>query len=550
MAGFSFEDKIFCSFELTEQQQAAINKLKTSPSSVRFEKLVSHDLYSIRVTRRERLLFTAVKYDGNTYLCVLDVLENHDYETNQYYKSAALLKKRQEILLKALSVALLTKKPTAPGFDAPYTQVTCFNKNVISLNKHQEEILEELTSAPDKQPLLIAGISGTGKTALAKLIAEHWCLSGENEENYLYITSSEFLVQNMRDMLPPDSNIQISTYLNLALANNQGEQSRAISFAETLARIKDQQALTRTIYKVKNEVAPPCLQAPADIIYSEFRILSGYSKEDYLNLAEEQSHFSPAEREWLWSWYEKYSAYCKENHLIDEAFIPLPIAKQYAGILIDETQILSRFQLSSLVRFANLDKPMEKTKVIFCYGSHQDIFDTKPLYPFLTQKIPDLKQHHLIKSYRCPKKIMEIAHNTLKIQNYLAGGISYKGELLSSPLDDNANLADGEVNWLTLKELRPDLCAALSSDSDCAIFSFEESKQEARELFKTGSHYTPQQILGSEFAVVVVYGALSGKIASEIHKALPDARAYEELKINTNRPKYGKSDNRHSTYLC
>src|SRR3954465_10547975 len=54
------------------------------------EKLVGHNVYSARVNKFNRLLFTTIRVQDKPYLMLLDEVLNHDYAKSRFLKPAVL----------------------------------------------------------------------------------------------------------------------------------------------------------------------------------------------------------------------------------------------------------------------------------------------------------------------------------------------------------------------------------------------------------------------------------------------------------------------------
>ena len=169
------------------------------------EKLKDHQVYSIRVNRSNRLLFSTIKENGQSYLLFLEEVLEHDYDKARFLKSG-VLKNYLELngtvfsrliqdgdfeKLDTLPTALSTSLKTSSG-NVSWSPVRYFNHKFLTLDELQERTLKE------HLPLFVQGAPGSGKTCIALLLLEQHVLTTKtNNYPIIYVTESEALAEQM-----------------------------------------------------------------------------------------------------------------------------------------------------------------------------------------------------------------------------------------------------------------------------------------------------------------------------------------------------------------
>lgn len=162
------------------QYQGIISKLLNGDyKEADLEKLAGHNVYSVRVNKSDRLLFSTVTVKGKSCLLLLDVVLNHDYHKSRFLKPHVLrqfleynapeaLAKGELIFVKADALPPLWANPQSKEEEETieYQKVTFYNHTFITLSDAQEKALKiEL-------PAVISGAAGSGKSCVALAILE------------------------------------------------------------------------------------------------------------------------------------------------------------------------------------------------------------------------------------------------------------------------------------------------------------------------------------------------------------------------------------------
>ena len=146
------------------------------------KKMTNKGFYRAKLDDNNRLLFKYAKIEGKTYLLILEVILNHDYENSRFLSGAKIDENSLEPI--SNTEALLETEATALVY------VNSKQKHFHILDKilSFDEIQEEIFYLPS--PLIIISSAGSGKTALT--LEKIKMLKGK----ILYTTLSSFLVEN------------------------------------------------------------------------------------------------------------------------------------------------------------------------------------------------------------------------------------------------------------------------------------------------------------------------------------------------------------------
>jgi len=130
--------------------------------------------------------------------------------------------------------------------------------------------------------------------------------------------------------------------------------------------------------------------------------------------------------------------------------------------------------------------------------------------------------HHsqLQGSFRCPQQVVQLVNNLLSIKYTLAQGRPDKGSILKyiSKKED-----PGQVHYFLESRDDASIRALLPQGSrHWAIITMPELKAQAREKFVTPLVFTPQEILGLGYELILLYHMGQQAIVSEISKQLPE----------------------------
>lgn len=484
------------------------------------ETLKGHrDIFSYRLNRTERLLFTTMLVDGHRYLLLLEHLPTHDYQKSRFLRSGVL----NRYLInhgEALAADAQTFEPVidAPDvlqgledIDAPSITLDYYKNKFIQLSHVQEEVFMA------RLPVVISGVAGSGKSCVAMGLlsddTQRYIRDKLDEpRKILYVTESFQLALSMErawedlpvaQHLPQHLTIEFKTYDQLLHSldeiNGKTVVDRA-DFEEWYALyFKKQQRMA----KVTEAPIPPL---DAEAMYQEFRICSAYSEKAYYALGERQSTLPKGDaRHTLYDAYQKYMVALGQSNRLHPSFHVLTKMESYDLIVVDESQDLSHLQLKNLAYLA------KKRYVAFCMDSHQSLHDTLSKRPFLLEMLKrhdrDVISHiELPVTYRCPVKIARVADVLIQAKYHLTGGTADKKEAPSVVPHVGEGAGFGNVLVINPKTLSS--WAWLNHQAQGAHFAvvaMPEFIDSAKGLFPHDRVFTPFEIKGLEYDTVVVF---------------------------------------------
>jgi len=270
--------------------------------SAEIKKLANKGYYRAKLDYENRLLFKFARYNKQTYILLLEVIYNHEYEKSRFLRGAKIDENKL--------VALKSEKQVP---DDEIVELNFVNNKsnrfhllnkVISFDTVQQNIF---TINP---PVVIIGSAGSGKTVLT--LEKIKLLKG----NVLYVTLSPFLVENSTKLYYSDNYI------------NEKQDVDFLSFKEYLETLKVSPG-KELDFKSFNTWLQPRKQAfgikDGYKLFEEFRgVITGLditkaylSRTDYLGLGIKQSIFLDGEREKVYEAFIKYLEFLNENNFYD-----------------------------------------------------------------------------------------------------------------------------------------------------------------------------------------------------------------------------------------
>lgn len=503
----------------------------------RFEKLRSTCVFSIRVHGTARLLCTRFYYENKSYWVLTSFLENHEYEQAPELKPGALKKlldRDHDFLVEQIQ-ALPTETvgcaepETSPESQSDFCaspdhpkviELDFYNHQWLSLTDEQQTVLHQATF-----PLVLQALPGAGKTLLAvKALREQ--LRGAMQSGYehksAYITSSPALVHKtkinwMESPCYHPADEQYTAFLSYADLMKQ-RYPQATHGCTEVAVLE----FTAWYEMHSKKEGLPLNQASA--VYQEFRLISGYTQQDYLDLGQRRGLFDSSERIKLWQAYWKYCYFLKTKKQIDWGFFPacavtvdqhlycsgrsidelIALESCYDFLTIDETQLISLLQLRVLSTAVNARKK------IFCLMDIDQGNDTfrkaiflKEIWDLTDNQILQLRQGH-----RCPEKIAHLAAQVLAIRNHVcAGDVEGKGWTRQVEVSSHLFQEKGDIQWVPLSnaQTRTQLCE-LTRSTESIVIASESALSEARSYFGNEAVIaTPKAVQGLEWKTVIAF---------------------------------------------
>lgn len=499
-----------------------------------FEKLVGHDVYSARINKRDRLLFTTITVQGKRYLMLLDEVLNHDYAKSRFLKPA-VLKSYLELHGQALSDELIEthfqsidestnflKEKKQKSQELQLSRIDSFMHTFIELDTLQREVVEKTSL-----PLIISGGAGSGKSCVALLILEQYVCNQLHNIAFpiLYVTESENLAASMRRAwqalpaahnLPADA-VQFKSYQQLLATLVNVDKVTFVGkkhCMEWLAHpIKHYQATTKN---TKNTpIGDASFFADTDAIYQEFRIISGCNTlESYIQLGSRQSRFHDTpQQEWLYNTCKRYQQELLNSQFIHTAFSTITTQGQYKRIIVDEAQDFSHLQLEMLARLA------ENKQICYCEDYRQSLSDNKSKLPFLKGLLyswnKPINHITLNTSYRAPKAVIELVNKLSALKSF----VTDEGQPdMVTPSEDTL---EGTVRWFTnLTEQEELILRKAATSPDFAIITTMENIPKAKETYQTDLVFTIEQIKGLQYKYILADGLFDDVLFKQADKLI------------------------------
>ena len=536
---------------LDEHQKDIQKLISNTYSPGDLEMLKGHrDIFSYRLSRRERLLFTTIDVNGHRYLLLLEHLPTHDYQKSRFLHSGVL--NRYLIAHEGFLAAKPEFEPV-DGLDLGLQAPDIEDKAAIGLDYYHQEFIQLSGFQQDALqmplPAIISGVAGSGKscvamTLLSDYVLKHIDLDANEPLTLLYVTESLRLARTMESawaelsvaqQLPPNIRIQFKAYdellEDLAELNEKtlvGRDDFELWYADYVKRQRQLRKAT------SNNVTPQ----DNEIIYQEFRVCSAYTEADYCNLGERQS--SPPKgvtRKAVYAAYLAYLAHLDKKHALHPAFHVLVHHETHDLVVVDESQDFSHGQLKNLAHLA------KHGHAAFCMDSHQSLHDTLSKRPFLRDMLrkhgKDVSHIELPITYRCPLKIARAADFLIQTKYHFTGGIADKLEAPSVVPNIIQGADIGHVivldqhtlaSWVWLQEQ--------AKGAHFAVVTAPEFHKEACELFPPNRVFTPDEIKGLEYDTVVVFHPFSFRRMKEASKQM----GVIDEAIARHRPKAGAGD--------
>jgi ankyrin repeat protein len=535
---------------LLDKHQGAIERILTSDHSEKnLEKLRGHNVYSFRLNKVERLLFTLRKVNGHNYLLILEHLPTHDYQNSRFLKSGVLRNYLEAHIKADLKLVQHTFDKISDEEIKPIVEALRSDegeKELIEVDYYRQQWIELSADQQEginvKLPAIINGVAGSGKSCMALSLLSSYVTSHLSDDGpplpLLYITKSNDLVQAMRrdwEALPVSKDglaVHFKTYNDWLAELIDDKEATWVG----------QEAFTGWYKRfIKREARNPFKSKQGDIefpdgetAYRELRICCAYTEGEYKKLGQRQSFLPEDSRGWLYKAYEAYSVYLKDNNTIDPGLYTLKPAATYDLVVVDEAQDLSLLQLGILNALA------QNNSIAYCLDNHQKLDGGRSIRPYLQQLLGKNASHiNLNKMHRCPLQVVRVMNAVLEFKHRLAGGVADKKEATRI---ESSEIKLGHVFVVNERELRDnEWTKKQAGGTNFAVVTSESNRDEAKKLFKTPLVFTPQEIKGLEYDVVVAYRLYADGVFKKASKRL---RAVKDSKQPTNQAKAGAGDDR------
>ena len=464
--------------------------------SAEVKKIAEEGIYRAKLDSTNRLIFKLVKYKGERYALMLEVVLNHAYDRSKFLRGTRI--DETKIPLSEI------KDDNLPSLVYINTSNRRFHflDKVISLDPEQEDAYNA------NPPLIIIGPAGSGKTAITlekiKLLYDKG----------IYVTLSPYLAENARSIFYSHS------------YEDENQEVTFLSFREFLEtmRIPDGKEIRYSILSNWLYRFPRGQRvADAHRLYEEFRgVITGscidkpyLSREEYLNLGVRQSIFLDDDRELVYTLFEKYLTFLKENGYYDPNIVAYDYLKDvspiYDFVVVDEVQDITNIQLYLILK--SLKNP---EKFVLCGDSnqivHPNFFSWSKLKSmfYTSTELEGKKIMRIIQSnFRNSQTITDLSNKLLMIKQRRFGSIDRESTyLMKSLLEDK-----GDVVFLKdTDRVKAEMNKAIRRSTKFAVLVMrDDEKTSARKFFETPLIFSIQEAKGLEYENVILLNFVSGE---------------------------------------
>lgn len=497
--------------------------------SADIKKITNTDYYRARLDIKNRLLFKFAKYDGKSYILLLEVILNHDYEKSKFLNGTTVDENKFQIIENEESI---------PKEDI---------KKLIYLNKNRKHfnLLDKIISFDDAQdeiyslhtPLIIIGSAGSGKTILT--LEKLKKLQG----NVAYISLSPYLVENAQ---------------NIYYSNNYENPKQEIdflSFNEYLASLKIpegselqyrnfEQWFTKHIHSSKFSEPYRLFEEFKGVLTGSVTESAYLSRNEYLKLGVKQSIFTKNQREEVYDIFQKYLKLLEQSPWYDInmlSFEYLKLAeKKYDFIVIDEVQDITLIQLklilNSLKSYNKFILSGDSNQIV-----HPNFFSWSKIKTLFYKSQFDLSLIRILKTnYRNSQQVTELSNTLLKIKNTRFGSIDKESTyLINSVSEKNGNVFLYQDN----NKLKRQLNSKTQGSTKFAVLVMNNKDKKLAQLsFKTPLIFSIQEAKGLEYENIILLNFISDyeKEFFEITKNVTSDILEDEMKYARARNKEDK----------
>ena len=461
-------------------------------------KKVGDNLYRARLDHTNRILFSFARYQGETYVLVLEYIARHAYEKSRFLARGATVDEDR--------LPKLPSDATETASDLAYLNPRRRSFNLLDKIISFDDAQQDVFSLPP--PLIVIGSAGSGKTVLTLEKMK------EAEGSVLYVTRSPFLVDNSRE-----------TYYGLNYENDDQEVS-FLSYTEFLESIRVPQ--TREMHFAdfarwfsRHRVATG-LKDPYQLFEEINGVITGssvdnayLSKEDYKALGIRQSIYPADERDRVHDLFLKYVAHLNESgrhdvNVLSHGYQSL-VEPVWDFVVIDEVQDFTTVQLDLVLRCLK-----ESERFILCGDSNQIVHPNFFSWSGLKRHFhlqtgidtPVDLMRILTTNYRNSKHVTEMANRILRLKNARFRSVDKESNhLVQSNAAQTGTvllLADEPATTKELDDRTHD------STNFAVIVMHAAQKAKARQRFRTPLTFSIQEAKGLEYDNIILYDFVSG----------------------------------------
>ena len=465
--------------------------------SAEVKKIKHLGYFRAKLDRESRLLFKFAKHQGETYILLLEVIPNHEYDKSRFLRGAPV---KENHFVEVADPGDVPEEAVEPiRFVNPETKRFHLLDKVISLDSDQEEIYNLPV------PLIIIGSAGSGKTALTL----------EKMKGYpghiAYISLSPYLVENAQRIYEsygyenPKQEIDFLSFREYleGIQIPEGKELDYRSFERWYERGPRQRFKFKEPYKLFEEFKGVLTGSVTD---AEF-----LSRERYENLGVKQSIFLGSERGKVYDLFERYLRFLKEGGYYDSNMVAYQyldrVAPKYDFIIVDEVQDVTNVQLllilKSLKTPTNFLLSGDANQIV-----HPNFFSWSKIKSlFFNQDVKGSALRILKTNYRNSRQVTKLSNDLLKIKNARFGSIDKESTYLINTVADK----EGEIHFYPDSEkVRKELNKRTQDSARFAVLVLDkQQKARVSKDFKTPLVFTIQEAKGLEYDNIILVNFIS-----------------------------------------
>jgi len=483
--------------KLSKQFDRVIGELAAGNfAAAEVKKMTGTLYYRARLDQENRLLFRFAKYQSQTCLLVLELILNHDYSSSRFLRGAGV-DETKLIPLNPGSGPAAEDLVDMPYVNRKYPKFHLLDK-YLSFDDSQEEILQY------PLPQIIIGSAGSGKTALT--LEKIKMLKGR----ILYVTLSPYLAENS------------SRWYYSHNFENENQEVDFLSYREFIETIRipegkevDYRMFRRWFWGFKQSTG----LKDSHKVFEEFRgVVTGMdiSREylkaiDYEALGVKQSIFLAGERTVVYSMFEKYLQFLRDEGLYDINIYSHSLLDEvkplYDYIIADEVQDLTNIQLFLILK--SLVKP---ENFILCGDANQVVHPNffswsglKTMFYRNDFRGDDIRILH--SNYRNTQAVSELANRLLKIKIARFGSIDKESNYLITTVSQSV----GEMVFIEEKSKTVvELAHKTGKSVNFAVLVMrDEDKPKAGAMFHSPLLFSVQESKGLEYENIILFNFIS-----------------------------------------
>jgi predicted ribonuclease YlaK len=504
-------------------------------------KKIKHlDYFRAKLDRENRLLFKFAKHQGETYVLLLEVIPNHEYDKSRFLRGAAV-KENHFSEVKDPGEVEEGAVEAIRYINSASKRFHLLDK-VISLDDDQDEVY----NLP--APLIIIGSAGSGKTALTL----------EKMKGYpghvAYVSLSPYLVENAQRIYEsngyenPKQEIDFLSFREYleGIQIPEGRELDYRSFERWYERGPRQRYKFKEPYKLFEEFKGVLTGSVTDAPY--------LSRERYEALGVKQSIFLDKEREKVYDLFERYLRFLKEQDYYDSNMVAYhymeQVSPKYDFVVVDEVQDVTNIQLLLILKSL-------KTPGHFLLSGdanqivHPNFFSWSKIKSlFFNQDLQGSALRILKTNYRNSRQVTQLSNDLLKIKNARFGSIDKESTYLINTVADT----EGKIHFYPDSDkLRKELNKRTQDSAKFAVLVLDkQQKAQVAKDFKTPLVFTIQEAKGLEYENIILVNFISDHDSEfrTIAKGVSEADLLDEnLRYSRGKDKTNKDQEAYKFYI-